>query len=159
SVCRSGRAAARLAGGGREDPGGVRAGDRASHRAPHVLPAPHHAPLEATAMTAQIALVVVAALVLLDIVLSGMVRLLARLPRPGAASRATLETQLVHRAEAALVLVEEADPDPASALIIRDAAWRAVFTAPRLVGEEAADPEQRGLVESELTRALRTGLG
>jgi len=110
-------------------------------------------------MTAQIALVVVAALVLIAIVLSSMARRLDRLHRRETTSRATLETQLVHRAEAALVLVEEADLDPASALIIRDAAWRAAFTAPRLVGEEAADPEQRGLGESELTRALRTGLG
>src|SRR5699024_8297734 len=93
------------------------------------------------------------------VVLSSVARRLDRLHRREVTSRATLEAQLVHRAESALVLVEDVGLDPASGLIIRDAAWRAAFSAPRLVGEEAPDPEQRGLVESELTRALRTGLG
>lgn len=110
-------------------------------------------------MAAQIALIVLVALVLIGLGLSGRARRLDRLHRRETTSRATLENQLVHRAEAALQLTEVASLDPASRLIIRDAAWRAAFAAPRLVGEEAVDAEQRGLVESELTRALRAGLG
>src|SRR5699024_5893239 len=99
----------RLAGGCCQDPGGVRDGDRPSYRAAHVLPEPDRWLLEATSMTAQIALVVVAALVLFAIVLSSMARRLDRLHRRETTSRATLETQLVHRAEAALASVREAD--------------------------------------------------
>lgn len=109
---------------------------------------------------AEIALLVLLVLVLVAVALSSVARRLDRLHRREASSRATLEAQLVHRAEAAMALTESDLLDPASALVLADAGWRAAVTAPRLLGEENPDgAEERGLAESELTRALRAALG
>ncbi len=109
---------------------------------------------------AEIALVVLVVLAVVILALSSVARRLDRLHRREARSRATLEAQLVHRAEAATALTESDLLDPASALILAEAGWRAAVTAPRLLGEDGADAaEERGLAESELTRALRAALG
>ena len=109
---------------------------------------------------AEIGLLALAVLILVVLALSSIARRLDRLHRREASSRATLEAQLVHRAKAALALTECRLLDPASALIVADASWRAAVGAPRLVGEESPDAaEERGLAESDLTRALRSALG
>ncbi len=109
---------------------------------------------------AETGLVVLAVLAVVALALSSVARRLDRLHRREARSRATLEAQLVHRAEAAMALTESELLDPASALILADAGWRAAVSAPRLLGEETPDAaEERGLAESELTRALRAALG
>lgn len=109
---------------------------------------------------AEIALIVVAVLGVILLALSSVARRLDRLHRREAASRATLEAQLVHRAEAAVAFTDAELLDPASALIVADAGWRAAVSAPRLLGEDASNAaDERGLAESELTRALRAALG
>lgn len=109
---------------------------------------------------AEIGLIVVAVVALILFALTSVARRLDRLHRREGASRATLESQLVHRAEAAMALTDSHLLDPAATMIVADAAWRAAVSAPRLVGEESPDAaEERGLAESELTRALRAALG
>lgn len=109
---------------------------------------------------AEIALIVVAVVAVILFALTSVARRLDRLHRRETASRATLEAQLVHRAEAAMALTECDLLDPAARMIVADAAWRAALSAPRLVGEDAPDAaSERGLAESELTRALRAALG
>ena len=109
---------------------------------------------------AEIALLVLAVLVVIVLALSSVARRLDRLHRRETRSRATLEAQLVHRAEAAMAMTETDLLDPASALILTDVGWRAAVSAPRLLGEDSSDAaEERGLVESELTRSLRAALG
>ena len=109
---------------------------------------------------AEIALVVIAVVAVILLALTSVARRLDRLHRREGASRATLEAQLVHRAEAAMALTECELLDPAARMIVADAAWRAAASAPRLIGEDDPDAgEERGLAESELTRALRAALG
>ena len=114
-------------------------------------------------MTAsEIALIAVGALLLIGVVLVNLAQRVDRLHRRVVSSRATLEAQLVKRAEAAGDLAGGNHLDPASTLIVADAAWNAAVRAPRLVGGESdlADPGvERGLVESELTMDLRAALG
>ena len=109
---------------------------------------------------AEIALIVIAVIAVILVALTSVARRLDRLHRRERASRATLDAQLTHRAEAAMALTECDLLDPAARLIVADAAWRAVATAPRLAGEEGPRAaEERGLAESELTRVLRAALG
>ncbi|QOR69087.1 hypothetical protein IM660_10055 [Ruania alkalisoli] len=116
---------------------------------------------------AEIALIVVAGLILIAVVLVTAARRLDRLHRRENSSRATLEAQLVHRAESAIALAESGLLDPAGAMVVADAGWRAAVESERLVGEDdhsATGPgravgQARGLAESELSRALRTALG
>ncbi|WP_167148663.1 hypothetical protein [Actinomyces sp. ZJ308] len=98
-----------------------------------------------------------------------------RLHRQVLGSRATLEAQLVHRAEAAAELATTRALDPASGLLLSRAAREALDaegpivddgldTSPRL--DAAADPvggaaavraaRSRALIESDLSRVLRT---
>ncbi|UFU04772.1 hypothetical protein [Ruania halotolerans] len=115
--------------------------------------------------SAEVALIVVAIVAVAVLVLVSLARRLDRLHRREATSRATLEAQLVRRAEAAIAVAESGILDPAGALIVADAGWRAAVESERLVGEDTvgehsvAAAEARGLVESELTRALRGALG
>lgn len=102
---------------------------------------------------------------------------LDRLHRQVLASRTTLENQLLQRAAAASALATSGALDPASAVILLDAANRAMRAAPDrvvmdgleggyaravdvAVGQRA--PEEiidRAQAESELSRILRTVLG
>lgn len=99
----------------------------------------------------------------LTIVLVNLARRLDRLHRRVLRSRSALEAQLVRRAEAAAELAASGLLDPASSVIVADAAWNAAVHAPRLVGldgDELADAGvERGLAESGLTTALRGALG
>jgi hypothetical protein len=114
---------------------------------------------------AEIGLVVVLGLVVVGLVLASLARRLDRLHRRVVRSRATLEAQLVHRADAAADLAAAGVLDPASSVVVGEAAWRAGVRAPRLVGEPDAGSElgdaaaERGLVESQLSQTLRTALG
>lgn len=102
---------------------------------------------------------------------------LDRLHRKVGASRAVVDAQLVRRATAAAELATSGLLDPASAMIVGEAAWTAlscegtepaVLTLPpdlrRLLDTSSADPGaaqraaspcDRGQVESDLTAALR----
>lgn len=109
---------------------------------------------------AEIGLIVIAVVAVVLFALTSVARRLDRLHRREEASRATLEAQLVRRAEAAMDLTECDLLDPAARLIVAEAAWRAAASAPRLVGDQTPDAaEERGLAESELTRAVRAALG
>ncbi|WP_154794277.1 hypothetical protein [Occultella kanbiaonis] len=112
---------------------------------------------------AEITLVVIAAVALAGFLLWRIAQRLDRLHQRELSSRATLDAQLVRRAEVAVALAESGVLDAASALIVGDAAWRAAVEARRLVGDDAGDPastdDTRGQAESELTQALRAALG
>ena len=90
-----------------------------------------------------------------------------RLHRQVLGSRATLETQLVHRAQAAVELAASSRLDPASALLISRAAHEALEAEGPLVDDrlDSASPREpgdaersRAAIESDLTRVLRTVL-
>ena len=91
-----------------------------------------------------------------------------RLHRQVLGSRATLETQLVHRAQAAVELAASSRLDPASALLVSRAAHEALEAEGPLVDDrlDSASPRQgpddagrsRAAIESDLTRVLRTVL-
>ncbi|TDE92455.1 hypothetical protein EXU48_12885 [Occultella glacieicola] len=112
---------------------------------------------------AEITLVVLAVLALAGFGLWRIAQRLDRLHQRELSSRATLDAQLVRRAEVAAALAESGTLDLASALIVGDAAWRAAVEARRLVGDDTGDPastdDTRGRAESELTQALRAALG
>lgn len=112
---------------------------------------------------AEITLVAVGVLAFVAVVLVNLAQRVDRLHRRVVGSRSTLEAQLVRRAEAAAELAAADALDPASAVIVAEAAWAAAVHAPRLVGGEDGDLAdtgvERGLVESELTIALRAALG
>jgi len=112
---------------------------------------------------AETALVVVALLAVIGVVLVQLAQRVDRLHRRVVSSRAVLESQLVRRAEAALELAGSRLLDPASSVVVGEAAWDAAVHAPRLVGsaddELAAVAVERGLVESALTMDLRAALG
>jgi hypothetical protein len=97
------------------------------------------------------------------VVLLQLAQRVDRLHRRVIRSRSVLEAQLVRRAEAAAELVGAGTLDPASAVIVGEAAWNAAVHAPRLVGGESEDLAdaggERGLVESALTMDLRAALG
>ena len=111
---------------------------------------------------AEIALIAIGALAIVGVLLVNLAQRIDRLHRRVIASRAVLEAQLVRRAEAAGELARTNALDPASTLIIGEAAWNAAVQAPRLVsgtGDLAETGAERGLAESELTMNLRAALG
>lgn len=112
---------------------------------------------------AEIALIVIGVIALAAVVLVNLAQRIDRLHRRVLSSRSVLETQLVRRAESAAQLAATGRLDPASSVILGDAAWNAAVHAPRLVAgdrDDLADSGvERGLVESELTMDLRAALG
>ena len=119
----------------------------------------------------EIALVVAAVLALAVWAVWIQASRLDRLHRKVAASRSALDVQLVRRASAAGELAASGLLDPASAMIVGDAAWSAATigggcddaglgmeeVVPRPGGASPGSPE-REQVESELSRTLRTVL-
>lgn len=113
-------------------------------------------------------------LVLLLVVLTGALVIYARAVRVDRGhrqvlgSRATLEAQLVHRAQSALEVSTVPGLDPASALILARAAHEALDAEGPVVDDgldpasrtsPAARPERsRALIESDLSRVLRAVL-
>lgn len=109
---------------------------------------------------AEIVLIVLAVLALVAVMLWSVAQRLDRLHRREIQTRATLETQLTHRAGAAMDLADSGLLDPASAVLISEAAWSAGLRSARLIGEEdTRGAQHRGLLESELSQTLRAGLG
>ncbi|PFG37943.1 LemA family protein [Georgenia soli] len=121
-------------------------------------------------------LVVVAALAVVLVVLWRQAVRVDRLHRTVLRSRATLEAQLARRATAATELAACGALDPAEAMVVADVALRACDAAAGelvrdglegspetgpLAGVDngAAGAADRGLLESELSRTLRTVLG
>lgn len=88
-----------------------------------------------------------------------------RLHRRVISSRATLDAQLVRRATAAWDLASAGVLDPASAVLVATAAREALEEESAVeVGADAltlagSDDEERSMVESELSRVLRSALG
>lgn len=117
----------------------------------------------------EIVLLALGVLALFALLLWSVAQRLDRLHRREIQTRATLEAQLLRRADTATQVAGSDVLDPASSVLVADAAL-ASMGAPRLVGENLADEppadaEQgargaadRGLVESELTRTLRVAL-
>ncbi|MFV0426903.1 MAG: hypothetical protein ACK5KU_07695 [Beutenbergiaceae bacterium] len=107
--------------------------------------------------------VIGAVLAVMALVLIHLARRLDRLHRKVVRLRSVLDAQLVRRAEAAAQLAATGALDPASSVIVADAAWDAAVRAPRLVGIEADDLSdagvERGLSESALSAVLRGALG
>lgn len=110
---------------------------------------------------AEIVLVALAVAALLALLLWSVAQRLDRLHRREFQTRATLEAQLVHRADTAAELASSGLLDPASSVLVADAAL-ASMGAVRLVGEEEASgvgtAAERGLIESDLSRTLRAAL-
>ncbi|MGC0250803.1 hypothetical protein [Pseudactinotalea sp. Z1748] len=109
---------------------------------------------------AEIVLVALAVAALLALLLWSVAQRLDRLHRREFQTRATLEAQLVHRADTAAELASSGLLDPASSVLVADAAL-ASMGAVRLVGEEetsGAGTAERGLIESDLSRTLRAAL-
>ena len=115
-----------------------------------------------------IAIAVLFALCLAGWAASALAVRVDRLHRQVLGSRATLETQLVHRAQAAVELAASNRLDPASALLISRAAHEALEAEGPLVDDrlDSASPREdpgdtdrsRAAIESDLTRVLRTVL-
>jgi hypothetical protein len=111
---------------------------------------------------AEIALIAIGVLGVVGVLLVNLAQRIDRLHRRVISSRSVLEAQLVRRAQAAGELARTDALDPASTLVVGEAAWNAAVQAPRLVsgtGDLAESGAERGLVESELTMALRAALG
>lgn len=112
---------------------------------------------------AETALLVIGVVAVIGVVLVSLAQRVDRLHRRVISSRSMLETQLVRRAEAAAELAGGGLLDPASSVVVGEAAWDAAVHAPRLVGgsgqELAEVGVERGLVESALTMDLRAALG
>ncbi len=108
---------------------------------------------------AEIALLVLAVLALVAVVLWSVAQRLDRLHRREFQTRAALEAQLVRRADIAAEVAASGILDPASAVLVSDAVLSSM-RAVRLVGEDDTPQAHadRGLIESELTRTLRTAL-
>ena len=115
-----------------------------------------------------IAIAVLFALCLAGWAASALAVRVDRLHRQVLGSRATLETQLVHRAQAAVELAASSRLDPASALLVSRAAHEALEAEGPLVNDrlDSASPREdpgntdrsRAAIESDLTRVLRTVL-
>ena len=115
-----------------------------------------------------IAIAVLFALCLVGWAASALAVRVDRLHRQVLGSRATLETQLVHRAQAAVELAASSRLDPASALLVSRAAHEALEAEGPLVDDRLdsaslrEDPgntdRSRAAIESDLTRVLRTVL-
>lgn len=118
-------------------------------------------------VTAAVVLAVVLALSLLGWLLYAKALRVDRLHRQVLGARATLEAQLVHRAQAALDLAGAGVLDPASGLLLAEAAREALACEAPVV-DDGLDPDPRGpssatgpdrsraQVESDLSRVLRT---
>ncbi len=100
-------------------------------------------------MTWTIIVLAVLALVLWGFYLSWRASRLDRLHNRTEATRTALDLALVRRASAAAELASSGLLDPATSLLLADAVRRA----------RQADPAERDLAESDLTRALRATLG
>ena len=100
-------------------------------------------------MTWTIIVLAVLALVLWGFYVSWRASRLDRLHNRTEATRTALDLALVRRASAAAELASSGQLDPASSLLLADAVRRA----------RQADPAERDLAESDLTRALRATLG
>ena len=100
-------------------------------------------------MTWTIIVLVVLALVLWGFYVSWRASRLDRLHNRVEAARTALDLALVRRAAAASELASSGLLDPATSLLLADAVRRA----------RQADPAERDLAESDLTRALRATLG
>ncbi|UNX53290.1 hypothetical protein MF406_09650 [Georgenia sp. TF02-10] len=121
--------------------------------------------------TAWVLLGVVVVLVVVAALLLQQASRVDRLHKTVLRSRATLETQLFRRAAAAQELAASGALEPAEALVVADAALRAIDAASApLVGDHLEGPAvadldedrpgpDRRLVESELSRTLREVLG
>ena len=115
-----------------------------------------------------IAIAVLFALCLAGWAASALAVRVDRLHRQVLGSRATLETQLVHRAQAAVELAASSRLDPASAFLVSRAAHEALEAEGPLVDDRLdsaslrEDPgntdRSRAAIESDLTRVLRTVL-
>lgn len=107
---------------------------------------------------AEIALIVLAVVALVGTALWSVAQRLDRLHRREFQTRATLEAQLTRRANAAADLAASGVLDPASAMLVADAATTSLGAA-RLIGDDDPDAAtDRSLVESDLTSALRAVL-
>ncbi|MDO4900432.1 hypothetical protein [Actinomyces sp.] len=118
-------------------------------------------------------IVLAAALVVLAVAWSLYAKALRvdRLHRQVLGSRATLEAQLVHRAQAAADLAASGLLDPASALLLSRAAHDALDADGQLVddgldvdasgrrGADSGGPRSRARIESDLSRVIRTVVG
>jgi hypothetical protein len=100
-------------------------------------------------VTWTIIVLAVLALVLWGFYVSWRASRLDRLHNRTEATRTALDLALVRRASAAAELASSGQLDPASSLLLADAVRRA----------RQADPAERDLAESDLTRALRATLG
>ena len=100
-------------------------------------------------MTWTIVVLAVLALVLWSFYVSWRASRLDRLHNRVEAARTALDLALVRRASAASELASSGLLDPAASLLLADAVRRA----------RQADPAERDLAESDLTRALRATLG
>jgi hypothetical protein len=100
-------------------------------------------------MTLTIIVLVVLAVVLWSFYLSWRASRLDRLHNRAEAAHTALDLALVRRASAASELATSGLLDPATSLLLADAVRRA----------RQADPAERDLAESDLTRALRATLG
>jgi hypothetical protein len=100
-------------------------------------------------MTLTIIVLVVLAVVLWSFYLSWRASRLDRLHNRVEAAHTALDLALVRRASAASELATSGLLDPATSLLLADAVRRA----------RQADPAERDLAESDLTRALRATLG
>jgi hypothetical protein len=100
-------------------------------------------------MTLTIIVLVVLAVVLWSFYISWRASRLDRLHNRVEAAHTSLDLALVRRASAASELATSGLLDPATSLLLADAVRRA----------RLADPAERDLAESDLTRALRATLG
>ena len=100
-------------------------------------------------MTWTIIVLAVLAVVLWGFYVSWRASRLDRLHNRAEAARTALDLALVRRAAAASELASSGLVDPATSLLLADAVRRA----------RQADPAERDLAESDLTRALRATLG
>jgi hypothetical protein len=100
-------------------------------------------------VTWTIIVLAVLALVLWSFYVSWRASRLDRLHNRTEAARTALDLALVRRASAASDLASSGQLDPATSLLLADAVRRA----------RQADPAERDLAESDLTRALRATLG
>lgn len=119
----------------------------------------------------EVAVLVVAALLLLVWLVWLAANRLDRLHRKVASSRQALDHQLVRRASAAAELAAAGVLDPASSVLVVDATWSALAVGGRGDGDllravPASDPcerlpgaQEREVAESDLSLTLRTALG
>ncbi|ACQ80239.1 conserved hypothetical protein [Beutenbergia cavernae DSM 12333] len=109
-------------------------------------------------MTTEVMIAIAVGLVLVLVwVAIGAANRLDRLHQKVARTGATLDAQLLRRAAAAAELAATGRLDPASSLVVAEAAARALEVG-QSDDDDPLTPE-RGLAESELSRALRQALG